>query len=551
MFKKELLRLNEELAFKLQAKEEEEEEEERLVREKAQQVEEANIAWDDVQAKINADYHLAQRLPAQEQEELTDEEKARIFVHFLEQRRKHFTAKRAKENRNRPPTRAQQRSIITELVKESSKKAEVEIAHERNDGDDVTFDATPLSTKSPTIMLKNFDREDLEVLWSIVKARFKKTKPVNYMDDFLLLILKTMFEHHVEDNVWKNQQGLVKVLNWKLYDSCGVHCMFNDVKLQVDYECEMEFELLRLVKKHLKEGYGMIVGIKRLLDDLEVTAAKVMATLVISISSDVSVESVGSSFPRVILIGFISVEVLVAPEVGADVVTSPVRVLELDTHSFSEDEPSNSSPPLVFVAHMVSPFLCSDDSESDIEIPKRHVSPIPHDAMLTRWRSRVASRLSSPTTSTPEIPTAPILPAPSAIVAPSYEFPLALVVAPPGIRRRRAILIRPGEDIPIGRLYHTHPGGPCRALTVRNSVRPLPSYRLALRYTSHHLDRFTSGSSSSHSSSNHSSSRHSISGHSLSRRALPNTIVADSSTPPRFVHLSLARTPRCSEAYLH
>ncbi|GJR59916.1 hypothetical protein Tco_1502078 [Tanacetum coccineum] len=120
---------------------------------------------------------------------------------------------------------------------------------------------------------KNFDREDFEVLWSIVKARFKKTEPVNYMDNFLLLNLKTMFEFHVEDNVWKNQQGLVKVLNWKLYDSCGVHYvtmqnmlfyllvekiyplinhtlhqMFNDVKLQVDYECEKEFELLRLVK---------------------------------------------------------------------------------------------------------------------------------------------------------------------------------------------------------------------------------------------------------------------------------------------------------------
>ncbi|GKD51893.1 hypothetical protein Tco_1280869 [Tanacetum coccineum] len=259
-------------------------------------------------------------MQAQQQEELTDEEKARLFVQFLEQRRKHFTAKRAEEKRNRTPTRAQQRSIMytylknmegwkpkslknksfaniqelfdkafkrvntfvdyrTELMEESSKKAKAEIAQE-NDGDDVTIDATPLSTKSPTIMLKNFNREDLEVLWSIVKARFKKTDPVNYMDNFLLLNLKTMFEHHVEDSVWKNQQGLVKVLNWKLYDSCGVHCvtmqnilyyllvekryplinhtlhqMFNNVKLQVDYECEMAFELLRLVKKHLKEGY--------------------------------------------------------------------------------------------------------------------------------------------------------------------------------------------------------------------------------------------------------------------------------------------------------
>ncbi|GJV62445.1 putative ribonuclease H-like domain-containing protein [Tanacetum coccineum] len=52
----EQIRLDEEVTFKLQA---EEEEEERLAREKAQQIEEANIAWDDVQAKVKADYELA------------------------------------------------------------------------------------------------------------------------------------------------------------------------------------------------------------------------------------------------------------------------------------------------------------------------------------------------------------------------------------------------------------------------------------------------------------------------------------------------------------
>nr|GEY21092.1 putative reverse transcriptase domain-containing protein [Tanacetum cinerariifolium] len=108
-----------------------------------------------------------------------------------------------------------------------------------------------------------------------------------------------MFEHHVEDNIWKHQQGLVKVLKWKLYDSCRVYCvtmqfilyyllvekmysltnhtlhqMWNDVKLQVDYECEMAYDLLRLVRKQLKEGCGKIIGIKRLFDDLKVTATK-------------------------------------------------------------------------------------------------------------------------------------------------------------------------------------------------------------------------------------------------------------------------------------
>nr|GEW00916.1 hypothetical protein [Tanacetum cinerariifolium] len=240
-----------------------------------------------------------------------------------------------------------------------------------------------------------------------------------------------------------------------------------------------------------------------------------MAALVISISSDVSVESVGSFFLRVILIGFIYVEVPVASEVGAAVVASPAEVLELDTHSSSKANPSESSLPLVYVAPMVSPFLCPDDSKSDTEIPERHVSPTPHDAMLTRWRSIVVSCSLSPTTSILEIPTAPILPASSTIVTPSSGFPLAPV-----------------------------------ALTARKSIRPLHSHRLALRYTSHHLDHFSFGLSSSHSSSNHSSSGHSSSGHSLSGHTPPYTTDADSSTSPRFVHPPLARTLWCSEAYL-
>ncbi|GKA93927.1 hypothetical protein Tco_0815913 [Tanacetum coccineum] len=76
---------------------------------KAQKVEEVNIAWDDIQAKVEADYPLAQRLQAQEQEVLSDAEKATLFVQLLEKRRKHFAAKRAEameEKKNRPPTKA-------------------------------------------------------------------------------------------------------------------------------------------------------------------------------------------------------------------------------------------------------------------------------------------------------------------------------------------------------------------------------------------------------------------------------------------------------------
>nr|GFC64262.1 hypothetical protein [Tanacetum cinerariifolium] len=43
-------------------------------------------------------------------------------------------------------------------------------------------------------LLRNFDREDLEMLWQIVQERFASLKPKNFSDDFLLTTLKAMFE---------------------------------------------------------------------------------------------------------------------------------------------------------------------------------------------------------------------------------------------------------------------------------------------------------------------------------------------------------------------
>ncbi|GKE63831.1 hypothetical protein Tco_1514198 [Tanacetum coccineum] len=123
------------------------------------------------------------------------------------------------------------------------------------DEEEVALDAIPLAFKSPSIidwkiykegkksyyqiirvdgslnmylvfshMLKSFDREDLETLYKLVKAKYGSTRPVDDLDLVLYGDLKTMFEPHVEDNVWKNQSNY-KVLDWKLYDSCGVHSL--------------------------------------------------------------------------------------------------------------------------------------------------------------------------------------------------------------------------------------------------------------------------------------------------------------------------------------
>nr|GEY00613.1 hypothetical protein [Tanacetum cinerariifolium] len=88
-----------------------------------------------------------------------------------------------------------------------------------NNNDDVYIEATPLALKVPVVdydihtennkpyykikrvnrsyqlylsfvsILRNFDSEDLEVLWQLVKQRFTSSKPKNFLDDFLLTAL--------------------------------------------------------------------------------------------------------------------------------------------------------------------------------------------------------------------------------------------------------------------------------------------------------------------------------------------------------------------------
>nr|GFD21406.1 hypothetical protein [Tanacetum cinerariifolium] len=58
-------------------------------------------------------------------------------------------------------------------------------------------------------LLKNFKREDLEPLWSLVKERFYTSKPNNFSNDFLLTTLGTMFKKPGgQAQVWRNQRSI-------------------------------------------------------------------------------------------------------------------------------------------------------------------------------------------------------------------------------------------------------------------------------------------------------------------------------------------------------
>nr|GEX98604.1 hypothetical protein [Tanacetum cinerariifolium] len=221
-----------------------------------------------------------------------------------------------------------------------------------------------------------------------------------------------------------------------------------------------------------------------------------MAAPIISILSE---ESVGSHAPRVILFGaipaiipsipevlIVPADPIVAPDEGTILVISPAGVLDLlDYSSSSDSNPSKDSLP-----HIPDlPFVSPSGSSS-------------HD-----------------------------------ILAQLSEFPLAPVGASPGIRRRPATLIRPGEATPFGRPYRTRSNGLRRLLTTRKRVGPIPARSLAWRRVSHHSsDRHSSPDSSSSSLP----SDYSLSGHTP-----PDTTDADTSAP-----LSKPYPPTTSESSL-
>ncbi|GJY78929.1 hypothetical protein Tco_0484730 [Tanacetum coccineum] len=129
-------------------------------------------------------------------------------------------------------------------------------------------------------MLEDFDRQDVEELYRLVKERYSTSRPEGY-DLMLWGDLHTLFEPDEEDELWKNQHEY-NVISWSLYDFCGIHILLmqNGIaihmltekkyplsqemiskmlkkKLEVDHESSQAFELLRI-----DQGVGSTSGIR-------------------------------------------------------------------------------------------------------------------------------------------------------------------------------------------------------------------------------------------------------------------------------------------------
>ncbi|GJW77920.1 hypothetical protein Tco_0139602 [Tanacetum coccineum] len=244
------------------------------------------ISLEDIQARVEADEELAQRLQAEEREMYTKVEQARMLVELINQRKRYFIAQRAQERRNKPPTQAQQRTYMSNYIKhmgshtlqqlkgysfdeiktlfettmrrvntfvliesevdravlelvagslkrdaeeelgqESSKRLKIgkssEPAKESKDKEEELsqeelqqtmiivleqgMNVEALQTKYPIIVWEIYTegtwKDDLVMLWSLVKENFKSTEPTDDKEREIWVELKRLFEPDTDDEL--------------------------------------------------------------------------------------------------------------------------------------------------------------------------------------------------------------------------------------------------------------------------------------------------------------------------------------------------------------
>nr|GEV36089.1 hypothetical protein [Tanacetum cinerariifolium] len=178
----------------------------------------------------------------EERKSLSIEERSKILAEFIDKRKKMLAAKRAEEKRNEPPTYAQQRTYMSNYLKHIGGYTLKQLKQYLFKEIKMLFDNTMESYCKGDVgyyeihradgsyktyiffseMLNDFDREDLIVLHRFFN---KKNASRPRFDDLMLWgDIKIMFEPDDDDKVWKSHHNQ-ELIEWKLYDSCGIHSL--------------------------------------------------------------------------------------------------------------------------------------------------------------------------------------------------------------------------------------------------------------------------------------------------------------------------------------
>ncbi|GJR98787.1 hypothetical protein Tco_0270961 [Tanacetum coccineum] len=306
---------DEEVARKVQEDWEAEEEVKKLAEEEATKAALSN-EYDFIQARLNADKILAEKLQEEEREMYTIKQRAKFLHDTIAAQRRFLAQQRYEAIRNKPPSRNQLRNqMMTYLKHVGGKKhsdlktkgfEEIKALYDKIKRSDDSFIAIGYAEDKKVIkemneqvaddikregggsnrqrryfstlmvVLSILDRDDICAIYQLVMNRYQDETPEGF-DKILWGDLIIMFNQSGNDEFWNAQQNW-KIVSWKLHSSSGIHTIMTDegivihmlvenkyplkkevlsqllkLKLETEEDSTMALELIRFVKKQIAE----------------------------------------------------------------------------------------------------------------------------------------------------------------------------------------------------------------------------------------------------------------------------------------------------------
>nr|GEV12726.1 synaptobrevin, longin-like domain protein [Tanacetum cinerariifolium] len=115
-------------------------------------------------------------------------------------------------------------------------------------------------------LLKHLDGEDLNQLWRLVKESLSIRTATSDKEMELWVELKRLYEPDAEDQLWTHTQNMMHALiEWKLYDSCGVHHVTSKDKeismlVEKDYPLKKGLAIIMISYKLQVENYSQMAN---------------------------------------------------------------------------------------------------------------------------------------------------------------------------------------------------------------------------------------------------------------------------------------------------
>ncbi|GJR42453.1 hypothetical protein Tco_1310556 [Tanacetum coccineum] len=238
-------------------------EEARLEREKEEEAN--NVAlieeWDSIKARIDVDAQLTKRLEAEEREHMSVEEQARLLMEFITAKKKFFAAQKLKQ-RNKPPTKAEQRNKICTYMKHMEGYKDKKFKGKSFDAIKQMFDKAYKQVNDFVPMDTESSRKKVDSSRKKAESKLKDCLEIVSNDDSVVNIESLATKYLIVD--WKTHILAEDIIYYQIIRADGSTKNYKIFSAMLnDFDRQDVLDLYKLVKERFEttspEGYDRLL----------------------------------------------------------------------------------------------------------------------------------------------------------------------------------------------------------------------------------------------------------------------------------------------------